>query len=45
MKITTDTKQRVKTVLSMCLEFYKVLMGTFLVVFVPQQCDDKICTM
>jgi hypothetical protein len=45
MKVTNDTKQRVKTVLSLCLEFYKVLMGTFLVVFVPQQCDDKICTM
>ena len=45
MKVTADTQQRIKTVLSMCLEFYKVLMGTFLVVFVPQQCNDQICSM
>ena len=45
MKVTADTQQRIKTALSMCLEFYKVLMGTFLVVFVPQQCNDQICTM
>ena len=45
MKIDADTKQRLTTFLSMCLEFYKVLMGTFLTVFVPQQCEDAICTM
>lgn len=45
MKVDTDTKQRITTFFSMCLEFYKVIMGTFLVVFVPQQCNDNICTM
>lgn len=45
MKVDTDTKQRITTFFSMCLEFYKVLMGTFLVIFVPQQCNDDICTM
>lgn len=45
MKVDADTKQRITTFFSMCLEFYKVLMGTFLVVFVPQQCNDNICTM
>ena len=45
MKVDADTKQRITTFFSMCLEFYKVVMGTFLVVFVPQQCNDNICTM
>ena len=45
MKVDTDTKQRITTFFSMGLEFYKVVMGTFLVVFVPQQCNDNICTM
>lgn len=45
MKVDADTQQRLSTALSMILEFYKVLMGTFLVVFVPQQCNDKTCTM
>ena len=45
MKVDADTKQRITTFFSMCLEFYKVLMGTFLVVFVPQQCNDNICSM
>ena len=25
----------------MILEFYKIVMGTFLIVFVPQKCDEK----
>ena len=29
----------------MVLEFYKVVMGTFLVVFVPQECEETTCTM
>ena len=45
MKITVDSKQRITTLLLMCLEFYKVIMGTFLVVFVPQDCNGTICTV
>lgn len=45
MKITSDNKQRIITLLSMFIEFYKVLMGTFLTIFVPQLCDDTVCTM
>lgn len=45
MKISIDTKQRVQSGLIFCLEFYKVIMGSFLSVFVPQQCDDHICSM
>jgi len=29
----------------MFLEFYKVLMATFLVLFVPQKCDEDVCTI
>ena len=45
MKLDVDNKQRLMTFLSMSLEFYKVVMGTFLVVFVPQKCEDGVCNM
>lgn len=45
MKLTTDTKQRIKTFLSFIIEFYKILMGTFLCVFVPQKCGDEVCSL
>lgn len=52
MKITQDTRQRVQTTLLLMLEFYKVMMGTFLFTFVPQSCvsetsfdENKLCTV
>ena len=30
---------------TLVLEIYRVLMGAFLVVFVPQKCEDTICSM
>lgn len=45
MKISIDTKQRIQSGFTFCLEFYKVLMGSFLILFVPQQCNDHVCTM
>jgi hypothetical protein len=45
MKITTDTKQRITTSLVFLVEFYKILMGTFLCTFVPQKCDDEVCSI
>jgi len=45
MKLTVDNKQRLKTGAQFLLEFYKVLMGTFLVAFIPQQCDDGVCAI
>jgi hypothetical protein len=45
MKLTTDNKQRISIAISFILEFYKVLMGTFLTVFVPQKCDDDVCSI
>lgn len=43
--ISVDTSQRLTTTVSFILEFYKVLMGTFLVVFVPQSCGDDVCSL
>ena len=45
MKLDVDSKQRLMTTCYMFLEFYKIIMGTFLVVFVPQKCGDEICSM
>ena len=45
MKVTTDTKQRIKTSLAFIVEFYKILMGTFLCSFVPQKCGDEVCSI
>ena len=30
---------------TLILEFYRVLMGAFLIIFVPQKCGDSICSM
>ena len=45
MRLNTDNKQRLTTAALFCLEFYKVLMGAFLTVFVPRTCDDHTCTL
>jgi hypothetical protein len=45
MKVDIDTKQRISTCMNFILEFYKVLMGTFLISFVPQSCDDHVCSI
>lgn len=45
MKLTLDTKQRIQSGFTFILEFYKVLMGSFITLFVPHQCDDHICSM
>jgi hypothetical protein len=45
MKLDVDTKQRLMTAFIFLMEFYRVLMGTFLGVFVPLKCKGKICTV
>ncbi len=45
MKLSVDSKQRVITTCLMFLEFYKILMATFLVLFVPQKCENEVCTI
>ena len=45
MKVDVDTKQRLMTALIFLTEFYKVLMGTFLGVFVPLKCEEDVCSI
>jgi len=40
-----DFKQKMNVASTLVLEIYRVLMGAFLVVFVPQKCEDTICSM
>lgn len=44
MKIDKDFQERAKAVFSFGLEAYKVIMGTFLTVFVPHTCPEQDCT-
>lgn len=45
MRLDTDNKQRLKSLFTFFLEFYKILMGTYLVVFVPRLCDESVCSL
>jgi hypothetical protein len=45
MKFNIDTTQRINITLSFLLEFYKISMGTLLIMFVPQMCYTKPCTI
>jgi hypothetical protein len=40
-----DFKQKSAVYVSFVLELYRVLMGSMLLMFVPQKCDDHICDM
>jgi len=45
MRLNTDNKQRLKSLFTFFLEFYKILMGAYLVVFVPRLCDEGVCSI
>ena len=40
-----DFKQKMGMYVAFITEFYRALMGSFLVLFVPQKCGDHICGM
>jgi hypothetical protein len=40
-----DFQQRMNVASTLLLEIYRVLMGAFLVVFVPQKCGQEICSL
>ena len=40
-----DFKQKTNVFITLMLEIYRVLMGAFLIAFVPQKCEDTICTL
>lgn len=39
-----DFNQKVNVALTLILEFYRVIMGSLLILMVPQQCDDHVCS-
>ena len=40
-----DFNQKLGVASTLLLEIYRVLMGAFLILFVPQNCDDGICSV
>lgn len=38
-----DTIQKITVLLTVCMEFYRILMGSLLLLFVPQKCGDHVC--
>jgi hypothetical protein len=45
MKIDVDIVHRNKVFVLFLLQFYKITTGTLLTIFIPQSCDDEICTL
>jgi hypothetical protein len=40
-----DFMQKVNVSLTVIFEIYRVLMGAFLTLFIPQKCDDDVCSL
>ena len=40
-----DFSQKTNVATTLVLEIYRVLMGAFLIAFIPQKCDDHVCTL
>jgi hypothetical protein len=38
-----DTLQKISVFATLCMEFYRILMGSLLLSFVPQKCGDHVC--
>lgn len=45
MKITVDTKERVSALGGFFVECFKIFMACLLSVFVPQECDGRMCSI
>lgn len=43
--INVDTKQRIKVIGIFLLQSYKVITGTMLSIFIPQNCGGELCTL
>ena len=43
MNIDKGTVQKFWVIMTIIIELYKIGMGTFLIFFVPQRCDDHVC--
>lgn len=38
-----DTMQKITVFTTLCMEFYRILMGSLLLSFVPQKCGNHVC--
>ena len=45
MKVDVDCKERIKIALTFLLQSYKVLMGSMVLLFVPRDCGDHVCSI
>lgn len=45
MKLNTDSKQRIKSIFLFMIEFYKIVIGCYLIVFVPNNCGGIKCIL
>ena len=45
MKLTKNQKQIYSMMFNLYLESIKVFMGCLLIMFVPQKCNDHVCSM
>lgn len=43
--INQDDKQKITVASSVLLELYRVMVSTLLILFVPQKCNDHVCSM
>ena len=43
--ISEDTKQTAKSSFKFFIEFYKIIIGTFLTLTVPKHCGNNSCTI
>lgn len=43
--VNQDDKQKITVVFSVLLELYRVMVSTLLILFVPQKCNDHVCSM
>lgn len=45
-KVTNqDTNQKLNATVSVAIEFYRVLVSSLLILFVPQKCQEHVCTL
>jgi hypothetical protein len=40
-----DCKQKISIIPTIAFELYRVLISSFLILFVPQKCDDHVCQL
>ena len=39
-----DTSQKINVIITVCAEIYRALIASFLILFVPQRCNDHVCS-